>query len=113
VLTLTAALGADVTELLSLPPGAFRPAPKVRSAVVRLSFRPAPSEVEDRQRVIAVARAVFQQRRKMLSNALATLANATHQDAAAVIEKAGLDPRQRPETLTLVDVARLAAQLER
>jgi 16S rRNA A1518/A1519 N6-dimethyltransferase RsmA/KsgA/DIM1 with predicted DNA glycosylase/AP lyase activity len=49
----------------------------------------------------------------MLSNALSTLANATHQDAAAVIEKAGLDPRQRPETLTLVDVARLAAQLGR
>ena len=69
MLTVTAALGADVTELLSLPPGAFRPAPKVRSAVVRLTFRPAFGG-EDRQRVIAVARAVFQQRRKMLSNAL-------------------------------------------
>jgi 16S rRNA (adenine1518-N6/adenine1519-N6)-dimethyltransferase len=113
VLTLTAALGADVTELLALPPGAFRPAPKVRSAVVRLAFRPAPSEVEDRQLVVAVARAIFQQRRKVLSNALSALANAHQQDAAAVIEKAGLDPRQRPETLTVVDVARIASSLGR
>jgi 16S rRNA (adenine1518-N6/adenine1519-N6)-dimethyltransferase len=113
VLTLTAALGADVTELLALPPGAFRPAPTVRSAVVRLAFRPAPSEVEDRQLVVAVARAIFQQRRKVLSNALSALANAHQQDAAAVIKKAGLDPRQRPETLTVVDVARIASSLGR
>ena len=49
MLTVTAALGADVTELLALPPGAFRPAPKVRSAVVRLTFVRAPSEVEDQR----------------------------------------------------------------
>ena len=47
VLTLCTALGADVTRLLSLPPGAFRPAPKVRSAVVRLTFRPPPPEIRD------------------------------------------------------------------
>ncbi len=40
VLTVLTALHADVTRVLSLPPGAFRPAPKVHSAVVRLAFRP-------------------------------------------------------------------------
>jgi 16S rRNA (adenine1518-N6/adenine1519-N6)-dimethyltransferase len=113
VLTVTTALGADVTELLSLPPGAFRPAPKVRSAVVRLAFRAAPSVVEDRQRVIAVARSVFQQRRKMLSNALSALAAAHGVDAATVIADAGLDPRQRPDTLTVANLASLAAALGR
>ena len=40
VLTVLTALDADVTRVLSLPPGAFRPPPKVHSAVVRLAFRP-------------------------------------------------------------------------
>lgn len=113
VLTLTTALGADVTELLSLPPGAFRPPPKVRSAVVRLAFRPPPVPVEDRELVIEVVRAIFQQRRKVLSNALSTTAESRGLDASTVIAKAGLDPRQRPETLSLGDVARLAAALGR
>jgi len=113
VLTVTTALGADVTELLSLPPGAFRPAPKVRSAVVRLAFRPAAPDVGDRRSVIAVARSVFQQRRKMLSNALSALAAARGMEAAALIAQAGLDPRQRPDTLTLAEFARLAVALGR
>jgi 16S rRNA (adenine1518-N6/adenine1519-N6)-dimethyltransferase len=40
VLTILVGLHADVRRLLTLPPGAFRPAPKVDSAVVRLRFRP-------------------------------------------------------------------------
>ena len=40
VLALQAALTADVTLRLALPPGAFRPPPKVESAVVHLAFRP-------------------------------------------------------------------------
>ena len=40
VLTVLTGLNADVTRVLSLPPGAFRPPPKVHSAVVRLAFRP-------------------------------------------------------------------------
>ena len=45
VLTLLTALRADVTPLLALPPGAFRPVPAVRSALVRLTFRPLPPGV--------------------------------------------------------------------
>ena len=49
VLTIFTALQADVTRLLTLPPGAFRPPPKVDSVVVRLSFRPSvlPAGSED------------------------------------------------------------------
>ena len=74
MLTLSTALGADVTRLLELPPGAFRPVPKVHSAVVRLTFRPPPAEVHDPSRVVELVRAVFTQRRKTLANALAPFA---------------------------------------
>ena len=113
VLTLTTALGANVSELLALPPGAFRPAPKVRSAVVRLTFRPPPVPIEDRALVVELVRAMFRQRRKVLSNALGPIALSRGHEARSLISTAALDPRQRPETLTLADVARLAAVLGR
>jgi 16S rRNA (adenine1518-N6/adenine1519-N6)-dimethyltransferase len=112
VLTVTVALGADVTEVLHLPPGAFRPAPKVRSTVVRLVFRDPPPEVSDRRLVVALVRAVFTQRRKTMANALAPLATARSAAASAVLHAAGIDPRRRPETLSLPEFAMLARALD-
>ena len=111
VLTLCTALGADVTRLLSLPPGAFRPAPKVRSAVVKLTFRPPPPEIRDPTVVVAMVRSVFTQRRKTMSNALAPFATARGLVAKDVLERVGIDPRRRPETLGLLDFGRLANEL--
>src|SRR5690606_12781085 len=54
VLTVSAQLSAEVTHLLSLPPGAFRPMPKVHSAVVRLAFRPPPPEVRHPALVVEI-----------------------------------------------------------
>jgi 16S rRNA (adenine1518-N6/adenine1519-N6)-dimethyltransferase len=113
VLTLTTALGADVTRLLELPPGAFRPPPKVRSSVVRLTFRPPPPEVRHPQLVTDLVRSVFTQRRKMLSNAVAPFAETRGMDAGEALAAAGLDPRRRPETLGLAEMARLAAAFAR
>ena len=59
VLTMLTALGADVTRVLSLPPGAFRPAPKVSSAVVRLSFRPATVSIGDEKLLGRMIRSMF------------------------------------------------------
>src|SRR5947199_164328 len=57
---------------LRVPPRAFRPPPKVESAVLRLRPLPAPRvDLEDEQRFEAVVRAAFAQRRKTLANALA------------------------------------------
>jgi 16S rRNA (adenine1518-N6/adenine1519-N6)-dimethyltransferase len=108
VLTLSTMLRADVTRVLSLPPGAFRPAPKVHSAVVRLDFRPPPADVEHPDLLVAIVRAVFTQRRKTMANALAAFANARNQDARDLLARATIDPRARPETLTLSDYARLS-----
>lgn len=108
VLALTISLGADVTRVLSLPPGAFRPAPKVRSAVVKLTFRPPPPEVRHPDLVIAVVRAVFTQRRKTLANALAAFASGRGVSAKDALTTAGIDPRRRPETLVLQEFGRLS-----
>lgn len=101
-------LGADIELLLALPPGAFRPAPKVRSAVVRLRYRPPRVALADPLVFDRVVRTLFMQRRKMLSNAMAPLAAARGEDAKVVLERAGLDGRRRPETLDLSELGRLA-----
>ena len=113
VLTLSTSLRADVVRLLELPPGAFRPAPKVRSSVVRLSFRPPPSTVSNPELLVEIVRSVFTQRRKTISNALTPLATSRGVDARAVLAKAGLDPMRRPETFTLTEYAGLADALGR
>src|SRR5262249_52942312 len=62
--------GADVQLLLSLPPGAFRPSPKVRSSLVRLRFHAPTPPVRDPSAFRRLVQAVFTRRRKTLSNAL-------------------------------------------
>lgn len=108
VLTILTALGADATRVLTLPPGAFRPMPKVQSAVVRLTFRPPPVSVKDAKLLVELVRSVFTQRRKTLSNALANFATARDRNAKEALAAAGIDPIRRPETLQLVEFARLA-----
>ena len=104
-LAIQVALVADVQRLLTLPPGAFRPPPKVTSAVVRLRFRPAAADVGSQALFEKVVRGIFLQRRKTLANALTPVADALGHSAAAVIAKAGVDGRKRPEALTLADIA--------
>jgi 16S rRNA (adenine1518-N6/adenine1519-N6)-dimethyltransferase len=111
-LAITVQLRAEAQRLLSLPPGAFRPVPRVRSALVGLSFRPPRVEVADEALFEAVVRAVFTQRRKTLANALRPVAAARGTDATLVLARAGLDGRRRPEALDLAEFARLAAAVE-
>lgn len=107
-LAIQVTLLADVDRLLTLPPGAFRPPPKVTSAVVRLRFRQPLVDVPDPHAFEILVRGLFLRRRKTLLNALRPHADARGLDAAQVIELAGLDPRLRPEALTVRDMARLA-----
>jgi 16S rRNA (adenine1518-N6/adenine1519-N6)-dimethyltransferase len=111
VLAILIQLNADVRRLLTLPPGAFRPVPAVRSAVVRLTFRPPAVPVLDVAMFEGMVRSIFTQRRKTLSNAMRTFAEARGRHAAEVIVAAGIDGRRRPETLHLAELARLAEVL--
>jgi 16S rRNA (adenine1518-N6/adenine1519-N6)-dimethyltransferase len=106
-LAIQVALTADVDHLLTLPPGAFRPPPKVTSAVVRLRFRPPAIDVGDLRVFERIVRGIFLQRRKTLANALRPVAEALGHPAGQLLERAGVDGRLRPGALTLADIARL------
>ena len=93
----------SVELLFTVGPGAFKPAPKVESAVVRLTpHRQAPVQVEDGARFAALVNRAFSQRRKTLRNALKGWVT------AATMESLAIDPMRRPETLSLADFARLS-----
>lgn len=92
-----------VAPLFTVPPGAFRPPPKVDSAVVRLVPRPAAEiGIHDPARFAGLVRAAFGQRRKTLRNALAGVCDAAHFAAA------GLDPQARAEQVDVAGFIRLA-----
>lgn len=92
-----------VTALFKVPPGAFRPPPKVDSAVVRLVPHP-PGQVgiDDPRRFADIVRAAFGQRRKTLRNALSNVCTAED------IVRAGVDPQSRAEQLAVADFIALA-----
>jgi 16S rRNA (adenine1518-N6/adenine1519-N6)-dimethyltransferase len=101
-------LRASVRRLLALPPGAFRPAPKVHSAVIGLTFHDPAVAMRDEPTFEALVRSIFTQRRKTLANALARFAAARGMTARDAIARASLDGTRRPETLQLTELARLA-----
>ncbi|MBK7742583.1 MAG: 16S rRNA (adenine(1518)-N(6)/adenine(1519)-N(6))-dimethyltransferase RsmA [Betaproteobacteria bacterium] len=92
-----------VRRLMVVPPGAFSPAPKIDSAVARLTplgaARPAIADAALFARLVAAA---FGQRRKTLRNALRGLC------ATPTLHAAGIDPSARGETLATTDFVRLA-----
>ncbi len=107
-LAVQVALHADVERLLTLPPGAFRPPPKVTSFVLRLRFRAPAADVGDQLVFERLVRGMFLQRRKMLANALKPVADSRNHSASQVLHSAGIDGRRRPQTLSLEEIARLA-----
>jgi len=95
-------------RLFVIGPGAFTPAPKVDSAVVRLRpLRPLPHSIPDAALHARIVAAAFAQRRKTLRNALRGLLAAAGLDDG-VIEAAGIDPSARAEGLSVAAYAGLA-----
>lgn len=94
--------------LFDLPPGAFRPAPRVTSSVVALAPRAAPLDPRWRDAALRLASLGFGARRKTLANALSGAApRATWEQA---LEALGFDRRARAEELSLEDFLALARQ---
>ena len=109
VLSILIRHAADVDLILKLPAGAFRPPPKVLSALVRLRFRPPDPPVADAATFAAIVQAVFTRRRKTLANALLAFgAGVGSPTPADALSAAGLDGTRRPETLAIAEFARLA-----
>lgn len=108
-LSVLTALWAEARVEFDVPPSAFRPRPKVDSAVVRLDVAAEPrASVDDPAHFRRVVRAAFAQRRKMLRN---TLRAAYGDVAETVLERAGIDARRRAETVSLEEFAVLAREL--
>lgn len=91
----------------SLPPGAFRPPPKVDSAVVVLTPLDAGDRYPHLELIEQVTAAAFGQRRKMLRSALKSLAKQNKLDPTNWLETASLDPTARAETLTQAEFRKL------
>jgi 16S rRNA (adenine1518-N6/adenine1519-N6)-dimethyltransferase len=95
-----------VTPLFTVGPGAFRPPPKVDSAVVRLEPRPAGEiGIDDPALFEHLVRDAFGQRRKTMRNAVQALCRGED------IEAVGLRPDARAEQLAVADFVRLANHL--
>jgi 16S rRNA (adenine1518-N6/adenine1519-N6)-dimethyltransferase len=102
----------DVRIAMRVPPGAFRPPPKVESAVLHLRPLATPRvEAADQRRFHAVVRAAFAQRRKTLANALAAGLALPVEAAREAAASAGVDPGRRAETLDIKEFATLARRL--
>ena len=102
----------EVRIALRVPPGAFRPPPKVESAVLHVRPLASPRvEPPDLRRFHAVVRAAFAQRRKTLANALAAGLGVPLGAARQAAAAAGVDPARRAETLDIKEFAALSRGL--
>ena len=98
-----------------IPAGAFYPAPKVDSAVVRIDVgeRPAASlgEELDEASFFRVVRAGFSQKRKKLRNSLSAGLRSSPLEVSEALEQAGVDPGRRAQTLSLQEWASVTKAL--
>ena len=85
-----------------VPPGAFRPAPKVTSAVVRIRVYPEPAlALDSRERFLQLVKAGFSSRRKQVHNCLRQGLSLSAEATEAMLSRAGIDPKRRAQTLSL------------
>lgn len=95
-------------EIISrVPAQSFYPAPEVDSAVLRIKLYPQPAVAVDEGGFFELVRAGFSAPRKQLANSLAQGLGLGKAQVLPLLEKAGIDPSRRAETLTLEEWARL------
>jgi len=103
----------NVSIRFFIKPSAFFPPPKVESAVVHMVWKEKPMiETNDEEWFKRVVRACFGYRRKTLVNALKHSELFLPEPVELKMEAIGIDPRRRPETLTIQEFAGLAEALK-
>jgi 16S rRNA (adenine1518-N6/adenine1519-N6)-dimethyltransferase len=103
---------ADAQVVRRVPPSAFRPAPKVSSAVVMLRTRAQPAFAPlERHAFLRFVSDVFRHRRKQLRGALGHEAGIAPDRAVAALRECGIEPRRRAEELSLEEWVALARAL--
>lgn len=103
---------AEPTLVHHVPAGAFYPPPKVDSAVLRLDVRPEPAVADvTPEAFFGIVRAGFSQKRKQLANTLSAGLHRAKADIIAILNRVGIDPKRRAETLTLAEWGMLCQNL--
>jgi 16S rRNA (adenine1518-N6/adenine1519-N6)-dimethyltransferase len=98
-----------VTGKLPVSPEAFFPRPKVRSTVLKIELFPEPLAGADELPMLrGLVRAAFNQRRKTLSNALASLIKRDRSEIDSFLQAQDIDPKRRGETLSVDEFIKLA-----
>ncbi len=101
--------GFDTEIVMDVPAACFTPVPKVDSAFVRMQRRDRPPvQPACEADFFRIAQAAFALRRKTMTNGLCAALHMERSEALSLMEKAGLDPRVRGETLTLEELSCLA-----
>lgn len=104
VLSIMVQFRAEPELMFIIPKEAFKPVPKVDSAVIHMRLRKQPAvSVQDEAFFATVVKTAFLQRRKTLSNSLKGFMNIRE-----ILLQSGIDPQRRPETLNLAEFALLS-----
>jgi 16S rRNA (adenine1518-N6/adenine1519-N6)-dimethyltransferase len=112
ILSIFTQMVSDLSIRFLIKPSAFFPPPKVDSAVIHMVWKEKPIvDSEDMDWFKKVVRGCFNYRRKTLINALKHSGLPLPEDAPDRMNRIGIDPQRRPETLTIEEFARLAAVL--
>ena len=99
----------EVEQVISVPKEVFVPRPKVDSAVLKLTIRKeTPVDLIDEKAFFACVKAGFGQRRKTLLNSLTGTYGLSKDEIRTILEKAGIDPVRRAETLDMNEFADIA-----
>lgn len=107
VLSIMVQFRAEPELAFIIPKEAFRPVPKVDSAVIHMRLRKEPAvSVQDEALFKRLVKTAFSQRRKTLSNSLKAFENIRE-----IVIQAGIDPQRRPETLSIEEFARISDYL--
>ncbi|MCJ7578479.1 MAG: 16S rRNA (adenine(1518)-N(6)/adenine(1519)-N(6))-dimethyltransferase RsmA [candidate division Zixibacteria bacterium] len=111
-LSITVQLHADVKTLFHLRPTSFYPSPKVESSVIKIVFLKRPRVfIADENLFLLVVRSAFGQRRKIILNSLSANLNLPKTEVELILNKVKIDPKRRPETLSIQEFAKLSSAL--
>ena len=96
----------DVRKLFNVPARSFNPSPNVDSVIIQFARRSETVDPEDLQKFFTFVKACFRQRRKTVYNNLRDYLDSGDQ-ALAVLERAGIDPRTRAQELSKEELRKL------
>lgn len=110
--TVPVAVRAKAEKLFTVQAGSFFPAPKVDSAVIRLTpYEVPPVKIDNMKFFTRFVRAAFEQRRKTLANSVASALNSDKASISQALKDLGLNESVRAEALSLEELAAVANTL--